>query len=65
LSDRIQAPRGTFDVLADEAHARADLEASAKQILERAGYERIETPTASRPTSSRRRCTRSATTPSR
>jgi histidyl-tRNA synthetase len=45
LSDRIKAPRGTFDVLPDAAQARAAIEASAKQILERAGYERIETPT--------------------
>jgi histidyl-tRNA synthetase len=45
LSDRIQAPRGTFDVLPDAAQARAAVEASAKAILERAGYERIETPT--------------------
>jgi histidyl-tRNA synthetase len=45
LSDRIQAPRGTFDVLPDDAQARAAFEASAKQILERAGYRRIETPT--------------------
>jgi histidyl-tRNA synthetase len=45
LSDRIQAPRGTFDVLPDEAQARAHLEATAKRILERAGYQRIETPT--------------------
>jgi histidyl-tRNA synthetase len=45
LSDRIQAPRGTYDVLPDSAQARAQLEASARQILERAGYARIETPT--------------------
>jgi histidyl-tRNA synthetase len=45
LSDRIKAPRGTFDVLPESAQARAELEASAKAILERAGYERIETPT--------------------
>jgi histidyl-tRNA synthetase len=45
LSDRIQAPRGTFDVLPADAQRRAAFEASAKQILERAGYERIETPT--------------------
>ncbi len=45
MSDRIKAPRGTFDVLPEAAQARAALEASAKQILERAGYERIETPT--------------------
>jgi histidyl-tRNA synthetase len=45
LSDRIQAPRGTFDVLPEAAQARAQLENSARTILERAGYERIETPT--------------------
>jgi histidyl-tRNA synthetase len=45
LSDRIQAPRGTFDVLPEDAQARAAFEATAKRILERAGYERIETPT--------------------
>jgi histidyl-tRNA synthetase len=45
LSDRIQAPRGTFDVLPDQAQVRAEFEATAKTIVERAGYERIETPT--------------------
>ena len=45
MSDRIQAPRGTFDVLPDDAQVRTQLEASAKRILERAGYGRIETPT--------------------
>jgi histidyl-tRNA synthetase len=45
LSDRIQAPRGTFDVLPEAAQARAQIESSARTILERAGYERIETPT--------------------
>jgi histidyl-tRNA synthetase len=45
VSDRIQAPRGTFDVLPDDAQVRAQLEASARRILERAGYGRIETPT--------------------
>jgi histidyl-tRNA synthetase len=41
---QIKAPRGTFDVLAEQAEARATLEARAKSILEGAGYERIETP---------------------
>jgi histidyl-tRNA synthetase len=41
----IQAPRGTFDVLPDDAARRAALEAHAKRILEAAGYRRIETPT--------------------
>jgi histidyl-tRNA synthetase len=45
LSDRIKAPRGTFDVLGDDALARASLETTARTILERAGYARIETPT--------------------
>jgi len=45
LSDpKIKAPRGTFDVLGDDASARTALEASARAILEGAGYERIETP---------------------
>jgi histidyl-tRNA synthetase len=41
----IQAPRGTFDVLPDDAARRDVLEAHAKKILEAAGYRRIETPT--------------------
>jgi histidyl-tRNA synthetase len=41
----IQAPRGTFDVLPDDAARRAELEGHAKRILEAAGYRRIETPT--------------------
>ncbi|MGH2837832.1 MAG: histidine--tRNA ligase, partial [Thermoleophilaceae bacterium] len=40
-----QAPRGTFDVLGDDALARDHLEATARGILEAAGYARIETPT--------------------
>jgi histidyl-tRNA synthetase len=44
MSRRIQAPRGTFDVLGEQALAREALEAHARRILERAGYERIETP---------------------
>jgi histidyl-tRNA synthetase len=44
LSERIKTPRGTFDVLGDQALARAELERTAKGILERAGYARIETP---------------------
>jgi histidyl-tRNA synthetase len=45
LSERIKTPRGTFDVLGEAALARAELERTAKGILERAGYSRIETPT--------------------
>jgi len=45
VSPKIQAPRGTFDVLGDDALARSALEAQARRILESAGYARIETPT--------------------
>lgn len=41
---KIKAPRGTFDVLGEDATRRSTLEARARSILEGAGYERIETP---------------------
>ncbi len=44
MSRGIQAPRGTYDVLGDQALARTALEQQARQILEGAGYERVETP---------------------
>ncbi len=44
MSPRIQAPRGTYDVLGDDALARTRLEEHARRILEGAGYARIETP---------------------
>src|SRR5246500_4294035 len=40
----IQAPRGTFDVLPEDAARRRLLEDHARRILGAAGYERIETP---------------------
>jgi histidyl-tRNA synthetase len=43
--EKIKAPRGTYDVLGEQAAARTTLEAKARGILEGAGYERIETPT--------------------
>ena len=43
--ERIKVPKGTFDVLGDDALARDALLDTARTILERAGYERIETPT--------------------
>jgi histidyl-tRNA synthetase len=43
--EQIKAPRGTSDVLAEQAALRAALEARARSILEGAGYARIETPT--------------------
>jgi histidyl-tRNA synthetase len=44
VSGRLQAPRGTFDVLPEQAGARATVERTAREVLEDAGYERIETP---------------------
>ncbi len=41
----IQAPRGTFDILPDDAARRARLEAEVASVLGAAGYRRIETPT--------------------
>ena len=41
----IQAPKGTFDVLPDEAARRQVVETQAHRILGAAGYARIETPT--------------------
>ncbi len=45
MSERPKAPRGTFDVLPDDADAREALEREARRVLEGAGYRRIETPT--------------------
>ena len=44
MSERPQAPRGTFDVQPAEAAARARVEGAAAGIFARAGYGRIETP---------------------
>ena len=41
---KLQAPRGTYDVLSDQEEARHALERTAARILSAAGYERIETP---------------------
>ncbi len=41
----IRAPRGTFDVLPEDAARRRTLEAHAERILGAAGYKKIETPT--------------------
>jgi histidyl-tRNA synthetase len=41
---KLQAPRGTHDLLPEQAPARRRLEERARSILEGAGYERIETP---------------------
>ncbi|MDX6625396.1 MAG: histidyl-tRNA synthetase [Solirubrobacterales bacterium] len=44
MASKFQAPRGTFDVLPEQARARARVEATAAGILARAGYEPIQTP---------------------
>jgi histidyl-tRNA synthetase len=41
----IKAPRGTFDILPETAGRRAEVERVAREVLEGAGYGRIETPT--------------------
>jgi histidyl-tRNA synthetase len=42
--ERFQAPRGTADALPAAAAARGRVERTARELLERAGYARIETP---------------------
>jgi len=44
MASRYQAPRGTFDVLPERSPARARVERTAAEILARAGYEPIQTP---------------------
>ena len=44
MAPKLQAPRGTFDVLPADARRRAELERAYDDILGRAGYETIETP---------------------
>jgi histidyl-tRNA synthetase len=41
---RLQAPRGTFDVLPDDARRRLALQRVAADVLGRAGYEPFDTP---------------------
>lgn len=45
MSEKLQAPRGTFDVLPQQAALRHSVEQTARGLLESAGYRRIETPT--------------------
>jgi histidyl-tRNA synthetase len=40
----VKAPRGTYDVLPEQAEDRRTVEDAARGVLERAGYRRIETP---------------------
>jgi histidyl-tRNA synthetase len=41
---KLKAPRGTFDIVGEDATRRSGIEARARSVLEGAGYERIETP---------------------
>jgi histidyl-tRNA synthetase len=43
-AQKLQAPRGTFDVLPEQAGARGAVEATARRLFDAAGYRRIETP---------------------
>ena len=45
MGSRFQAPKGTFDILPRDASSRAGVESAARELFERAGYARIETPT--------------------
>src|SRR3954468_1410250 len=44
MASKFQAPRGTFDVLPEQARARGRLERTAAGVFGRAGYEPIATP---------------------
>jgi len=44
MASKYQAPRGTFDVLPEQARGRRRLERAAAEIFSRAGYEPIATP---------------------
>jgi histidyl-tRNA synthetase len=44
MASKFQAPRGTFDVLPEQARARARLQRAAAEIFSRAGYQTIATP---------------------
>lgn len=44
MAKRFKAPRGTFDVLPEQAEAREWIESRAARILSRAGYKPVSTP---------------------
>jgi histidyl-tRNA synthetase len=44
MAEKFKAPRGTFDVLPEQQPLRARIEQLSRQMLERAGYGRIDTP---------------------
>ena len=44
MARKHQAPKGTFDVLPEQQHARERIERAVRELCGRAGYGRIETP---------------------
>jgi histidyl-tRNA synthetase len=44
VAEKIKAPRGTYDALPGQQPVRRRIEETARELLERAGYGRIETP---------------------
>jgi histidyl-tRNA synthetase len=44
MAERFKAPRGTFDVLPEDEPIRQRIEDTAREMLQAAGYGRIETP---------------------
>ena len=44
MSEKIKAPRGTFDALPGQQPVRQRIEDTARRVLETAGYGRIDTP---------------------
>src|SRR5512132_2122081 len=44
MANRFQAPKGTFDILPADAVARERVDRAARELFNRAGYARIETP---------------------
>src|SRR5215218_3813528 len=44
MASKYQAPRGTFDILPEQARSRARVERAAAEIFARAGYEPVATP---------------------
>ncbi|HEX2393655.1 MAG TPA: histidine--tRNA ligase [Solirubrobacterales bacterium] len=44
MASKFQAPRGTFDVLPEQARGRARVQRIASEVFARAGYESIATP---------------------
>src|SRR5262245_20238187 len=45
MAQKLKAPRGTFDVLPEQQARRQRIETVSRELLERAGYRRIDTPT--------------------